>query len=730
MPFSSSVAPRRGVRSGQLFRRRANPAPYLHFSSCNSQFAIPTWPWLRPCRSVLLCAHLWLAGTAALGATNAWPSPAAGGRLRIEKASDSPWPAKVGEVELCPCRTNPVYYSIFTTDGKPVGAQTYWSAPYEPIKIHFDTSSGQTSYDLYLEPTAPTRLLAWKPEAGVLLETRQCQKGPLDTWPQVRRLLTQAATVYGRSYVPNIFLGVNPHGPSGYYVAVFSAFFTAPQGGDYGFATASSDASYLEVDGRVVAEWLGRHDAWGGVRAEHRGIVRLAAGVHRLQYVQIQFDGRSAAVAAWNPPGQKQFVVMPPAAFAPVARFRATSYEPGPGPTNALYFDWRSIEHNLVDDLAWVKVRFRVLSPQERRTHRWRFDDGAEATGASVEHLFVRPGNRRVTLEALDGSRRVAVAAATVRVEPHWAQMQEWRPELFAAQKRELLARDLQAAPLADLVAIAHLAARVEDDQLLARVAQVCLRRQSEFSSTQADLFYTLGLHFVGRGNPGDELAEKALRVALPLSANTTALHDRVRLRLAAVLVECGGSLDEAQSLLKAMGTTTLSAEDHRLRQLLLADALAAQGEVDKARAAYHAVGARVAPARKDAQVKRLARLEGANHLLRRGELEDAERILRQMEFDDPLERLSLDTGLPLIRVYLARGETRRALAHCQRRARGAAEHPQAPELYYALAEAGFAAGQPAPAQAAVRKLLREFPYSEAAARAKEAWPALAAKAP
>jgi tetratricopeptide (TPR) repeat protein len=552
----------------------------------------------------------------------------------------------------------------------------------------------------------------------------------VDKWPQVRRLLTMAATVYGRSYVPNIFLGVNPHGPSDYYVAVFSAFFTAPQGGDYAFATVSSDASYLEVDGRVVAEWLGRHDAWAGARAEHRGAIRLAAGAHRLQYVQIQFDARSAAVAAWKPPGQRQFEVMPPGAFVPVARFRAASYEPAPGATNALYFDWRSIEHNLVDDLAWVKVRFRVLSPQGPRTHRWSFDDGTEASGTSVEHLFVRPGNRQVSLEVLEGSRRLALSTATVRVEPHWPQIQEWRPELFAEQKRELLRRELQAAPLADLVAIARMAARTEDDQLLARAAQVCLRRQGEFNSTQADLFYALGARFVGQGDRGDELAEKALRVALPLSANSTVLHDKVRLRLAALLLECGGNLEEAQSLLKAMSTASLSAEDRRLRQLLLADALAAQGEVDKARAAYQAVGARLASARKDAQVKRLARLEGANHLLRRGELDDAERILRQMESDDPLERLGLDTGLPLIRVYLARGETRRALAHCQRRAPTAAEHLQAPELYYALAEAGFAAGQTAPAQAALRKLLRDFPYSEAAARAKESWPTQAPKAP
>ena len=47
----------------------------------------------------------------------------------------------------------------------------------------------------------------WKPAAGVIVETRPCQKLPVTNWEQARKVLNLATVVGGKSLVPNIFLG-------------------------------------------------------------------------------------------------------------------------------------------------------------------------------------------------------------------------------------------------------------------------------------------------------------------------------------------------------------------------------------------------------------------------------------------------------------------------------------------------------------------------------------------
>jgi len=63
----------------------------------------------------------------------------------------------------------------------------------------------------------------------------------------------------GRSLALNLFLAMNPHGPSAYYVALFSGWSNATAAGEYHFAAVSTEASYLEITGCLVSGWSGRH---------------------------------------------------------------------------------------------------------------------------------------------------------------------------------------------------------------------------------------------------------------------------------------------------------------------------------------------------------------------------------------------------------------------------------------------------------------------------------------
>jgi tetratricopeptide (TPR) repeat protein len=650
------------------------------------------------------------------------PVPAAAARLRIEKLAQTDWPAKVGVVELAPNPVGAGRFGVFGADGKPVAFQTVWSAAGEPTRVCFDTSGGATVFYVCFGDNLPSASGSWKPEAGVLLETRACRADlPINTVQQIERVINTAGPAMGHDYVPNIFLGVNPFGPSSNYMAMFSGWFTAPAAGQYTFATASVDASSLEVDGRSVASWLGMHGAGGGTHGEHSGTITLAAGPHLLGYVQIQLGGVAAAVAAWKPPGRDQLAVMPATAFAPVARFRATRFEWASPGLERLYFEWNTVEQCALDESLFVRVQFRAVDNSERRTYRWHFDDGSEETGANVRHFFAAPGQRQVSVEALQNGVVVATNSVRVRVAPDWKEIQWWREGVFNQAKSDFLRRDLSPMPARDLVAVWEMADRADDPELVMGAGGILVQRQSEFNTPgYAAVFYKTGLAFEHQGDSGDTLAEKSLRLALSPQRASPATSDRAKLHLAALLIHCSGDLDEAAKMLGGISANLLNGDEKRLLRLLQGDLLLARGKTDDARKLYAAAGDRQAGAQPG--VTRAARLESAAILIEHSRWDEAQAALDRLELDTPLERMLLDAELPALSLDMGRKEYRRAFTDGQALLAAAGDDPRQSEVLYTVIESGLALGKNEQAQRALERLLKDFPYSESAAKAKDRW--------
>jgi predicted negative regulator of RcsB-dependent stress response len=642
-------------------------------------------------------------------------------RLRIEPAPNSAWPADMGTVELAPCLKAPGPFGVFTAAGKPVAFQIYWSANGEPVGVRFDTSGGATSYYICFATNLPPAPGIWKPEAGLLVETRACAEQPVNTFPQVSQLLEAAGPPQGRDYMANIFLGMNPFGPSSFYIASFSGWFNAPMDGSYRFATVSTDASWLQIDGQTVVEWLGKHGYQGGRRGEHAGDIQLRAGRHRLDYAQIQFDGEAAAEAAWQPPGAGHFETIPASAFVPVATFRAASLESAtePGP---LYFEWRTAAQCALGDTMALRVRFHVVDNSQRRNYRWRFDDGADATGMNPEHYFPQPGLRQVTLEAWERGLCVATNIVRIRVAPDWLQRDWWRNDIFNAAKIDFLQRDLSRTPARDLEAIIDLADRADDRELLTRAGEAMVRRADEFK-TAADgvAFYKLGIGFEHQGDAGDALAEKSFRLALAPERDSSPIADKVKLRLSGLLIHWSGQFDEAEKLLAGISGNNPAGDEKRLRQLLQGDLLLARGKIEAARKQYLAVGGQ--PDKKNAGTATAARLEGASILIEHGQFDDAQDALDRLAVEIPAERMSLDTGLLQIQLELQHKEFQRAFTACRLLSPVAENDPRLSEILYATVESGLDLGKTGEARLALAQLLKDFPYSEAAAKAKDKWP-------
>jgi hypothetical protein len=645
-------------------------------------------------------------------------------RLRLERNADSPWPAAAGTVEVWPSIAGSGKFNVCAADGKPVHWQVLWSAAGQPALVRFDTSSGAASYYVNFDTNAAAPPGIWTPMAGVVLETRGCKEQPVKTLEEVSRLAA-TSEVQGRSLVPDIFQGMNPHGPSSYYVALFNGWFNARQEGVYQFATISSGASYLQIDGRIVAEWLGRHDPQGGRRGEHSGRVSLKPGAHRIDYVQAQFDGGPAAVAAWRPPGHERLEVMPASAFLPVARFRAASFEVPPSSPGQVYVEWSELEHCLLADSLMVKVRFRVVEGGRRRNYKWTFDDGDEAAGADVQHIFPQGGMRQAAVQAFEGRASVATNSLRVRVRPNWLQREDWRQGLFEEARRSFLRRDLSRMPARDLGEVLDLAERMEDRELLRRAGETVLKRQEEFNSAAyGPAFYRLGLSFQHQGDQGDRLAEQALRLALSPQRNSLAMAERVKLRIADLLIHCDGNVEEGQKLLAGLSLGGLAAEERRLAKLLEGDGLLARGKVAEARKHYSMIGNASRAPGGGSDIGRAAVLESASISLQRGDYDEAEHALDLLVYEFPLERMSLDAGLLRANLGLKQKEFGRAFELCRALCGVAGRDPQKANLLRGMVQSGLALGKTAEAQQALRELLKTFPYSEATAKAKERWEA------
>jgi tetratricopeptide (TPR) repeat protein len=265
------------------------------------------------------------------------------------------------------------------------------------------------------------------------------------------------------------------------------------------------------------------------------------------------------------------------------------------------------------------------------------------------------------------------------------------------------------------------LADRADDPELLMRAGENLIQRQNEFTaSAYGPAFYKTGLVFEHQGDSGDALAEKSFRLALAPQRAVPAVSDPAKIHLTALLIHCAGELDEAGKVLGGITGGLLNADDRRRWRLLQGDLSLARGKPDEARKQYAAVGDKQAGGPFNAALS--ARLESAAILLEHGHWEDAQGALDRLQLDMPLERISLDTGLLALNLEMGRKEFHRAFNDGQTLLAVAGGDPRQSEVLYTVVEAGLALGKNEEAQKAMGRLLKDFPYSESAAKAKDKW--------
>jgi tetratricopeptide (TPR) repeat protein len=638
--------------------------------------------------------------------------------------------SSVGIVRLWPWGVDPATARVSVSNDTSAAAACSvlsWPAAGEPLDLTFDRGAGSGVCTVRIEdgPSAPASVAAttpWRPTAGLVLETRSLPDGPVDTLSQVDALWKRSRVVLGRSVVADVDLAVHPHGPNGPMLARFEGWFEVPREGRYGFATISEDASFLLIDDRLVASWPGWHALDGsGLRGEYGGEVALQRGAHRLVYLNAQNDAGLTAVAAWRPPGATRFAVMPAGAFPPMARYRCVRAAAPAGPSSAAAaFGWEIEEHAQAGTNLVVGVRFFALLPPPGAVCRWRFDDGTFEDGVDLRHAFARPGTRQVTLEILTGGTVAGRLTRPVAVRPRWTQLAEFPESVYGRLVAAARRAGWPALRPEDAAAFVLLADRVADRDLLGELAATVHSRLPEFRGPSAEALVRLGFFAQHPSVRQYGWVEDFWRAVLRGADAPEGARAKAALHLAGFLVHTGRDLGEADRLLALLPEAIGDETDARLRTIFVADAHASRGERAAAEALYLQAGTVVAANDTAYQVRRLARIENARAYLRQKEYDAAEQTVREIEWERPLERLELETGLLMLAVYRGRGEAPFALALCRRLLRAAPDDPRRSELLRAMAEVCQEQGLAEESRQTLDRLYRDHPYSEAAALARD----------
>ena len=580
---------------------------------------------------------------------------------------------------------------VFTTIGQRVPSRLFWTQQDEPMEILFDNSYGSTIYFVYLVHKNKYKAVpsSWEPKAGVTLETRYVpaanRKFQISNF-KFDEVWDDVAEPVGRSIVDSIHHSFPIHHLSDLKVKKprlalyrYEGFFRTEEAGEYVFATASNWSSHLLVDGNLVISWPGEHNYRAGIKGQKQGKISLGAGVHKLEYLNYSPWGKMFTLAAWQRP-QEKLSLMTRGDFLPVGRFVATAIgykdltkdggSPRQGQARAS-FKWQITDDWRLDQgkAALVRMRFDVLSWGVHRdkakrnvdyAYRWKFDDGKIETGESIEHVFLRPQMRTVTLEVLKNQEVIAEVRQKIHVHLLWDKIQ-LEPGNKQAFEKAISESDFSKVPIGDIVNLYAFADGLKRQQWKQQAVVALMKRMDELVVESQHQRFCLELGQYLRSAPVRQY-EQALKLFSRLrekSAGNPVVRQDAMVSQAELLVQCFGKVQEALKILNQLEERKLDKKIIARFRMAKAEALIALGQVEEAREILQNLQTNSSGIKQG--VKYIGLLRHARQLA--DNTDDPEQLDYAMEkveviiADDPVTLLMPNLNLIKLDVHLARKE-------------------------------------------------------------------------
>jgi tetratricopeptide (TPR) repeat protein len=592
----------------------------------------------------------------------------------------------------------------------------------------------------------------WRPDAGLVLETRRVDKSrqrACEDLPGLVKVWNGADQIVGRSLVTGIHHGSPAHprlretgdeaARNSLALYRYTGFFEADRAGEYLFATASNWGSYLLVDDKLVVSWPGNHNYREGIRGQKQGKVALQPGVHRLDYFNYSPWGTMFTLAAWQPPGGK-FGVMAGSDFPGTRGFVVTGVEYNPAADKKPDFEWDVVDDWRLDrdKIALIRMRFRAFPDRATEDRgqkvdgapscdfRWTFDDGVVKTGQTVERVFLDSGKHAVTVQMLKGTQVLAetrqVVHAGALADKMWVEPRD--PKAFQQEIAEI---DFRQTPIQDVVHLHTIGSDLPEPLWKKMATQILLERVSELMARPEyqPLCLELGRHL---SSSTVQQYDQALSLYTGLQEKTregTPLRQQTMVAAGELLLRCLGEPEAALRLLDQARWEKAQDKTWTIRLgLARAEALLALGDTKELEAQMRQLRelqAKQDPRRQD--LRRAGLLDQAAFLAGRKNdpaqwdyaLDNVETILQE----EPDQVLSPGLNLVRLDVHLARGEYGIARHLAERLAKLDLTPYDRAQVLVRHIKALCALGEPDSARKVLEQLSQVYPNSEQAAQAR-----------
>lgn len=666
--------------------------------------------WQTCRRSAALAAAVLLSATAAQAASPWWNAHWSHRRpVAVEHAAATALPgldaAAVALDTAGLARGDAADVRVVAPNGREVPRRILHTGPVGQVRLAFALRGESGEYHVYFgnadacEPATQVFQL----QRGLIHEVREFAGGRFDTLDNVRALLREG-TLLGRAPADRVFVGHNPFGATNRIVSAFRGHFWADEDGDYAFAIASRNASFLLVDGRVAIANPGRH----GVAAydRHAARVPLSRGLHQLEVLHASDEGDPVVAVAWQPPWRRALEIMPADAFAPLLRATAGVLEARDGRPCA-DIDALHAGEAWAGDAPVQRMLLRAaISNAPVRGSQWQWDlgDGQNAQGAEVEHVYLAAGIYTVTATCRSGSetftRRMQLAVARP-----WAALPHLKPDDPAHCAAIVSKYDFAALPSGAHVPAIEL---LHEARLPSAALAACdaFWRRLDANACQVEEALPAYLEIVR--SSGDDAA-LVRRLLADARAASTAPAAALYAAAAQVYLDQGDARSALRLLLYAQKIASAAAA--RRVQIAIGDAHRLLGDAAAAAAAYAEADNATIPAARVA-LRRGDFARTAEDYIRRGLLEDAADTLRQWQDALPADKLQGFWSLHRMRMLLAAKD----FAGAEREGRALLAvnpaSPHAAEVLMLTAQACEAAGKTNEALAAWKRLATSYPES------------------
>jgi hypothetical protein len=299
---------------------------------------------------------------------------------------------------------------VATDVGKVLASRVLRVGPGDAVTVAFNAPRNLRRAYAYFgnpKPGDSKPIPAFTPTGGLLWESVSLvADGPTENPKAVAELWQRGSKQpMGATFVDSAYLGVHPIAEGQRCISRATGSVEVPTDGEYTFAASADDKAAVFVDGKPL---LVAHGVAGDARWSAK--LDLQRGRHELVVYHVEFGGDTQLTVAWRPPGEKNFVPIPAAAFG-------ATYGASAGPLEELRkpaaadLDVQYLGEAFANNRLSHRVRIsgRVAESTGARlkpTFEYDFGDGQQGRGPAAEHVYLAAGEYPIKVTARVGPDR------------------------------------------------------------------------------------------------------------------------------------------------------------------------------------------------------------------------------------------------------------------------------------------------------------------------------------